>query len=55
MLADGDSDWVDELLMLAPQTAENPRSKLYNHKPLEWDGFYHPEFGPLSNRSNKKG
>ena len=24
MLADGDSDWVDELLMLAPQTAENP-------------------------------
>ena len=54
MLADGDSDWVDELLMLAPQSAENPRSKLYNHKPLEWDGFYHPEFGPLSNRSNKK-
>jgi len=54
MLADGDSDWVDELLMLAPQTAENPRARLYNHKPLEWDGFYHPEFGPLSSRSNKK-
>ena len=54
MLADGDSDWVDELLRLAPQNAENPRSKLYNHEPLKWDGFYHPEFGPLSNRSNKK-
>ena len=53
MLADGDSEWVDELLMLAPQNAESPRSKLYNHPPLEWESFYHPEFGPLSNRSNK--